>query len=78
MPRSSFRIPDGREVPAVTTDEMREVDRVAVEDVGLELLQMRACHRIVLMVVHVLGAGSPETVEPVPTAPVRPELRDGR
>ena len=40
MPRSSFRTPDGRDVPAVTAAEMRDVDRVAVEDVGLELLQM--------------------------------------
>ncbi|ELZ95153.1 sugar kinase [Haloferax mucosum ATCC BAA-1512] len=30
----------GRAVPAVTADEMRDVDRVAVETVGLGLLQM--------------------------------------
>jgi NAD(P)H-hydrate epimerase len=35
-----FRTADGRAVPAVTADEMRAVDRVAVEDVGLSLLQM--------------------------------------
>lgn len=35
-----FRTSDGRSVPAVTSEEMRAVDRVAVEDVGLELLQM--------------------------------------
>ncbi|WP_435186499.1 NAD(P)H-hydrate epimerase [Halobellus sp. EA9] len=35
-----FRTDDGRIVPAVTAEEMRAVDRVAVEDVGLELLQM--------------------------------------
>ncbi|MFW5896395.1 MAG: NAD(P)H-hydrate epimerase [archaeon] len=40
MPRSSFRTLDGRDVTAVTASEMRAVDRVAVEDVGLELLQM--------------------------------------
>ncbi|MFT4890853.1 MAG: NAD(P)H-hydrate epimerase [Halobacteriales archaeon] len=40
MPRSSFRTPGGREVTAVTASEMRAVDRVAVEEVGLELLQM--------------------------------------
>ena len=40
MPRSSVRTADGRDVPAVTAAEMRDVDRVAVEDVGLELLQM--------------------------------------
>lgn len=38
--RSQFLTDDGRPVPAVTTDEMREVDRVACEEVGLELLQM--------------------------------------
>jgi NAD(P)H-hydrate epimerase len=30
----------GRPVPAVTTSEIREVDRIAVEEVGPELLQM--------------------------------------
>ena len=35
-----FRTPDGRDVPAVTAAEMREVDRVAVEVVGLPLLSM--------------------------------------
>jgi len=38
--RISFRTPAGRPVTAVTAAEMREVDRVAVEDVGVELLQM--------------------------------------
>lgn len=36
----AFRTPAGRRVPAVTADEMREVDRVAVEEVGLALLAM--------------------------------------
>jgi len=40
MPRSSFLTATGRSVSAVTADEMRDVDRVAVEDVGLQLLQM--------------------------------------
>ncbi len=40
MTRSSFRTAAGRDVTAVTADEMRDVDRVAVEDVGLQLLQM--------------------------------------
>jgi len=35
-----FETPDGRRVPAVTADEMREVDRVAVEEVGVDLLMM--------------------------------------
>lgn len=40
MPRDSFRTPAGRAVTAVTAAEMREVDEVAVEQVGLQLLQM--------------------------------------
>jgi NAD(P)H-hydrate epimerase len=40
MARDSFRTVDGTTVPAVTDDQMREIDRVAVEEVGLELLQM--------------------------------------
>ncbi|WP_458206120.1 NAD(P)H-hydrate epimerase [Haladaptatus sp. NG-SE-30] len=35
-----FRTDRGDSVPAVTADEMREIDRVAVEDVGLPLLSM--------------------------------------
>lgn len=40
MAQGSFRTPGGREVGTVTAEEMRAVDRVAVEDVGLELKQM--------------------------------------
>ena len=40
MPRTSFRTVCDQVVSAVTADEMRAVDRVAMEDVGLELLQM--------------------------------------
>jgi NAD(P)H-hydrate epimerase len=40
MPSDSFHTPDGRAVTAVTATEMAAVDRVAVEDVGLQLLQM--------------------------------------
>lgn len=35
-----FETADGRRVPAVTADEMREVDRVAVEEAGVDLLMM--------------------------------------
>jgi NAD(P)H-hydrate epimerase len=38
--RDAFRTIDGRAVTAVTAAEMRDVDRVAVEDVGLPLLSM--------------------------------------
>lgn len=40
MARNSFRTTTGRAVTAVTADEMRDVDRIAVEDVGLQVLQM--------------------------------------
>ena len=40
MSESPFITPAGINVPAVSTNEMRAVDRVAVEDVGLALLQM--------------------------------------
>ena len=40
MTRYSFRTSTGSDVTAVTADEMREIDRVAVEEVGLQLLQM--------------------------------------
>ncbi len=36
----SFRTDDGIELPAVTTEEMREVDRVAMDEFGLGVLQM--------------------------------------
>lgn len=39
MAQSSFRIPGGRDITAVTVDELQEV-RVAAEDVRLQLLQM--------------------------------------
>lgn len=40
MEETPFRTPGGDDVTAVTADEMRAVDRVAVEEVGLRLLQM--------------------------------------
>ncbi|WP_238392180.1 NAD(P)H-hydrate epimerase [Halorussus amylolyticus] len=40
MTAPEFRTPDGTPVPAVSADEMREIDRIAVEDLGLGLLQM--------------------------------------
>ena len=40
MTTDAFVTSSGTRVPAVTAETMREVDRIAVEDVGLELLQM--------------------------------------
>ncbi len=36
----SFWTPSGAEVPAVTTDQMREIDRIAMEETGPNLFQM--------------------------------------
>ena len=36
----AFETADGRPVPAVTGEQMREVDRIAVEEFGLGILQM--------------------------------------
>lgn len=35
-----FRTPDGIPIPAVTASQMREIDRIAVDEVGLGLLEM--------------------------------------
>lgn len=40
MEENAFQTVDGTPIPAVTAGEMREIDRVAVDDVGLTLLQM--------------------------------------
>lgn len=40
MTDTTFQTPGGVDVPAVTADEMREVDRVAVDEFGIDLLQM--------------------------------------
>ena len=40
MDASTFIGPDGRPVTAVTAEEMRAVDRVAVEEIGLDLRRM--------------------------------------
>ena len=36
----SFRTDDGIELPAVTAEKIREVDRVALDEFGLGILQM--------------------------------------
>jgi len=51
-----FRMSDGSPVPAVTADQMREVDRIAVDEFGLGILQMmeNAGRNLALHVVHML------------------------
>lgn len=40
MSQNYFRASTGQPITAVTADEMQAVDRLAVENVGLSLLQM--------------------------------------
>ncbi|NNJ48422.1 MAG: hypothetical protein HKP18_11410, partial [Acidimicrobiia bacterium] len=40
MPDSLFPASDRTSVPAVTMDQMREVDRIMIEDLHIELKQM--------------------------------------
>lgn len=40
MDETAFRTPEGVDVAGVTADEMRAIDRLAVDEVGLTLLQM--------------------------------------
>ncbi len=40
MTRTAFTTDTGLRVPAVTTDQMREIDRIAIEEVGPNLFQM--------------------------------------
>lgn len=57
MSVSSFVTPAGVAVPAVTTDGMREVDRLAIEEVGPNLYQMmeNAGRNLALTVIDQLG-----------------------
>lgn len=59
MSVSSFVTPHGVMVPAVTTDGMREVDRLAIDEVGPNLYQMmeNAGRNLALTVIDRLGDG---------------------
>jgi NAD(P)H-hydrate epimerase len=52
-----FWTPDGIPIPAVTAEQMREVDRIAVEDFGLGILQMmeNAGRNLAANVIEMLG-----------------------
>jgi len=47
-------------IPAITTDQMREVDRVMIEDLGIELIQMmeNAGHNLALLTAQRYSPGS--------------------
>ena len=55
--RPIFRSEDGIAVPAVSVQEMREIDRIAVEDTGPTLLQMmeHAGLNLALLAIEMLG-----------------------
>jgi NAD(P)H-hydrate epimerase len=57
-----FRTQDGLIVPAVTADQMREVDRIAMEDFGLGVLQMmeNAGRNLAQNVIDMLSAAAGE------------------
>lgn len=57
----AFRTPSGIALPAVTADQMREIDRIAVEEFGLSILQMmeNAGRILAAHVMELLGAGGP-------------------
>lgn len=61
MVKQSFHTPAGVRVPAVSATEMRAVDRVAIDDVGIDLLQlMENAGRTLAS--HVLAVGTGPTL----------------
>jgi NAD(P)H-hydrate epimerase len=58
MPSVAFWTTAGVEVPAVTTDQMREIDRIAMEDTGPNLFQMmeNAGRNLASLAMELLGA----------------------
>ena len=56
---TSFMTDDGLGVPAVTASQMREIDRVAIEETGPNLFQMmeNAGRSLAGQALHMLGAG---------------------
>jgi NAD(P)H-hydrate epimerase len=57
MTALTYLTPDDIEVPAVTTDQMREIDRVAIEEVGPNLYQMmeNAGRNLALTAIEMMG-----------------------
>lgn len=56
---AQFRSENGIEVPSVTADQMREVDRIAVRETGPNLFQMmeNAGRNVALFAIEALGKG---------------------
>jgi len=58
MTSTTFWTPSGVEIPAVTTDQMREIDRIAMEETGPNLFQMmeNAGRNLAEMAIECLGS----------------------
>src|SRR5262249_25880996 len=54
-----FHTEDGTSVPAVTADQMREIDRIAIEETGPNLFQMmeNAGRSLATLSIDLLGSG---------------------
>jgi NAD(P)H-hydrate epimerase len=63
MTSRAFATDLGVRVPAITTDQMREVDRVAIEELGPNLYQMmeNAGRNLAVTVLETVGAASSQT-----------------
>ena len=63
MTSQAFATDLGVRVPAITTDQMREVDRVAIEELGPNLYQMmeNAGRNLAVTVLETIGAAWSET-----------------
>jgi len=61
MANQQFVTPDGIAVPAVSAEQMREIDRITVEETGPTLIQMmeNAGRTLAVMAMRVLGADWP-------------------
>jgi NAD(P)H-hydrate epimerase len=71
MPEHLYQTPNGTPVPAVTAEQMREVDRITVQEFGLGILQMmeNAGRTLALHVIDMLGQVDGG-------APAHPPIRD--
>src|SRR5258707_3582118 len=68
---TTFVADNGVEIPAVTADQMRQVDRIAMEETGPNLLQMmeNAGRNLASLSMQLLGGGSKDAVVVVLAGP---------
>jgi hypothetical protein len=69
---SRFFTDSGIEVPALTADQMREVDRIAMEETGPNFFQMmeNAGRNLAMLTIEVLGGGRKPKSSPLQEAEV--------